>query len=143
VLASGELAPDTATLLYLSELGAPVTVEPLQATCTRFGESLGLFGSSGGPLVGRYQLSIAPFRGNGVYRTDAQRGEVAGSVSIAGLLQLFVGPPFETTAEVARDGALGRVRFSGTGVDGRPAAGIIRWECSEVRPAPGAAPSSG
>ena len=130
----GELSPGTAALTYAAESGLATRVEPLSATCARFGDSLGVYGQSGGgPLAARYQLTLAPFRGDGTYRTDAQEAQIGGSISIAGLLQIFVGPPFETVAEVAGDGALGRLRFNGTGVDGRRVSGVLRWECNGVQ----------
>ena len=110
--------------------GFPVSVDDLPVTCTRIGDSLGLAGASlQGPVVARFQLTIAPFGGDGSYRAD----RIGGSVSIPGQVQLFVGPPFDASADVGRDGALGRLSVSGLGVDGRRGDGTIRWECSEVR----------
>lgn len=123
-----------AFLTYVPERGIPFTVERLQASCTRSGDSLGLFGSRlDGAAVARYQFSIAPFRGSGTYRTDGTASEVGGSISIVGRLSVFIGPPFETAAAVAGDGLLGQVRFSGAGLDGKRVEGVVVWECADVR----------
>ena len=39
---------------------------------------------------------------------------------------------FDALAEVVRDGALGRLNFTGLGVDGRRGSGVLRWECAAV-----------
>lgn len=130
----GELPPDTASLSYAVESGISATVEPLEATCSRYADNFGVAGASrGGPNPTRYQISVAPFRGDGLYRADAQVVEIGGNITVAGLLQFFIGPPFETAAELAGGGALGRLRFGGSGVDGRPVSGVLRWECSVVK----------
>jgi hypothetical protein len=85
-----------------------------------------------GPTVGRFDLTIVPFRGSGQYRSDAAHGEIGGSISVTGSLQAFLGPPQESAAEVAADGALGEVRFATTHIDGRPLTGSMRWECAAV-----------
>lgn len=135
-LTPGELPPDTATIIYVPELtGIPLTVRGLQASCFRAGDSLGLLGAlNQGPTVANYRIELAPFRGDGRYRTGADGGEIGGNVSITGIMQMFIGPPFEAAALVARDGALGYLRFSGRGIDGRRGEGLIRWECSETKP---------
>jgi hypothetical protein len=129
----GELPLNTAILSFVPEGGLPATVDRLQASCGQVGDSLGLIGSYlGGPLVARYQITIAPFRGSGTYRNTADSAEIGGSVSISGALQMFVGPPYDAVAEVVRDGALGRLSFTGPGVDGRRGSGVLRWECGSV-----------
>lgn len=137
-LTPGELPPDTATIIYVPELtGIPLTVRGLQASCFRASDSLGLLGAiNQGPTVASYRIELAPFRGDGRYHTGADGGEIGGSVSITGLVQMFIGPPFDAAALVARDGALGYLRFSGRGVDGRRGEGLIRWECTETKPLP-------
>ena len=129
----GELPPNTAILSFVPESGAPTTVDRLQASCGQLGDSLGLLGSYlGGPLVARYQITIAPFRGSGTYRNTAASAEIGGSLSISGRFQMFLGPPYDALAEVVRDGALGRLNFTGLGVDGRRGSGVLRWECAAV-----------
>src|SRR5207249_3369219 len=110
----GELQPDTAAISYAPESGIPTNVERLQATCNLAGDSLGLAGFTlEGPVVARYLVTIAPFRGDGEYRSDSSQAQIGGSVAITGQLQLFISPPYETIADIARDGALGRLKFSG------------------------------
>ena len=134
-LVAGELPPDTALLDYLPEDGNPLAVQGLQASCNRSGDSLGLLGAQPtGATVARYQVTIAPFHGDGTYLTDAAHAEIGGSINIVGIVQLFIGPPYQTQADVARDGTLGQVRFSGTSVDGKRGEGVVRWECSETKP---------
>jgi hypothetical protein len=129
----GELPLNTAILSFVPEGGLPTTVDRLQASCGRVRDSLGLLGSYlGGPLVARYQITIAPFRGSGTYRNTAASAEIGGSVSISGSFQMFIGPPYDAVAEVVRDGALGRLNFTGMGVDGRRGSGVLRWECASV-----------
>jgi hypothetical protein len=133
----GDLPADTATLTYALQSGAGTTLAGFQASCERLSQGLGLTGSLiQGPVPARYQLTIVPFHGDGSYRTDATGGEIGGSFTVVGQVQLFVGPPYLTTAQVGRDGALGRVRFSGPNLDGRLVDGTLRWECSSVANAP-------
>lgn len=130
----GELPPNTAILTFIPEGGFPTTVDRLQATCNRRGDSLGLIGSYlGGPYPARYQIAIAPFHGSASYRNTAASAEIGGSVSISGVFQMFLGPPYDAQAEVARDGALGQLAFSGVGVDGHRGDGVLRWECSAIQ----------
>ena len=130
----GELPPNSAILTYIPEGGFATTVDRLQATCNRVGDSLGLIGAYlGGPYPARYQITIAPFRGSGSYRNTAARAEIGGSVSMSGVFQMFVGPPYDAQAEVARDGALGQLAFTGVGVDGRRGDGVLRWECNAIQ----------
>src|SRR5437773_2131209 len=72
--------------------------------------------------------------GAGTYLTDAAHGESGATINLVGIVQLFIGPPYQTQAVVARDGTLGQVRFSGTSVDGKRGEGVVRWECSETKP---------
>jgi hypothetical protein len=133
-LTAGELPPDSAALTFTPEAGFATTIEPLQASCNHSADSLGLIGARlEGPIVARYQISIAPFRGDGQYRTNATEAEIGGTVAATGQLQLFIGPPYEKIADVARAGALGQLRFSGMNVDGRRVDGLLRWECAEVK----------
>jgi hypothetical protein len=121
-------------LVYRSWTGVQAIVDGFQARCTRSADALGVFGSVlRGPSIGRFDLTIVPFHGSGRYRSDTTHNEVGGSISVTGSVQAYLGPPQESAAEVAADGALGEVRFATTNIDGRPLIGSLRWECSEVQ----------